>query len=90
MAEFDLRRLAQGTGAGAYFLDEVTAVRPALTSIATELRAKYSLAYTPINMAADSRFRHIDVRVVSNPAYHAKARAGYTVLGSPAGAPAGR
>ena len=74
--EFDLRTLARSTGAEAFFLDDVKALKPTLGVIAGELVTKYSLAYVPTDTAADERFRHIEVRT-TNPAYRARARAGY-------------
>jgi Ca-activated chloride channel family protein len=75
--EFDLRTLARSTGAEAFFLNDAKSLKSTLDVIAGELVTKYSLAYVPTDTAADERFRHIEVRVTTNPAYRARARAGY-------------
>jgi VWFA-related protein len=80
-ADFEMRKLAQDTGAAAFFPKDVYEVRDAYSRIASELVAKYALAYAPQDMAPDGRFRRIDVKVVSNGAYQAKARSGYTADG---------
>jgi Ca-activated chloride channel family protein len=67
-ADFDLRTLARSTGAEAFFLNDVKNLKSTLAEIAGELVTKYSLAYVPTDTAADERFRHIDVRVTTNPA----------------------
>lgn len=74
--EFDLRTLARSTGAEAFFLDDAKALKPTLGVVAGELVTKYSLAYVPTDATGDERFRHIEVRT-TNPAYRARARAGY-------------
>jgi VWFA-related protein len=77
-AEFEMRQLAKNTGGEALFLDRIEQLNAASTKIAAELAATYSLAYVPINTRADGTFRRIDVRVLSNPEFQTKARAGYT------------
>ena len=67
------------TGAAAYFLDEAEQLRTALTQISSELATTYSLAYSPTGAGRGANdFRRIQVKVVSNPAYRARTRSGYT------------
>lgn len=84
-AAYALRRLAQDTGAQAFFPSHVRELGGVYASIARELANQYSIAYAPQNTAADGRFRRIVVRVSSRPELKLRARTGY-IAASPAGA----
>jgi len=76
-----MRTLAKETGAQAFFPTTVHDLRGVYASIAEELEAQYSIAYSPSNSRADGRFRRIIVRVTADPTYRPRARAGYTAEG---------
>lgn len=74
---YSLRRLAQETGAQAFFPHHIRELAEVYASIARELANQYSLAYSPQNTAADGRFRRIAVRIDSRPELRLRARSGY-------------
>jgi Ca-activated chloride channel homolog len=78
-SDFEMRQLAEETGGAAFFPEGVDRLRRVYSSIAGELAAKYSLAYSSSNPAnSEAKFHKIDVQVVSNVSYRARARRGYT------------
>jgi Ca-activated chloride channel homolog len=77
-ADYGLKSLAQETGAQSFFPSSVNDLKGAYDAIAAELSSQYSIGYSPTNPRADGRFRRIVVRIVSNPAFRPRARAGYT------------
>ena len=80
-SDFEMRRLAEETGGAAFFPVNIERLRRACSSVGAELDAKYSLAYSPATPAASGeRFHRIDVQVVSNSSYRARARRGYTAM----------
>lgn len=81
---FALRTLAKETGAQAFFPANVHELKTVYDSIAQELEAQYSIAYSPSNPRNDGRFRRIVVRVPSKPALRPRTRPGYTADASSA------
>jgi Ca-activated chloride channel family protein len=77
-SSYSMRKLAQETGAQAFFpkrIEELTAV---YDSISQELSNQYSIGYyAPRNTRSDGRFRRILVRVTSRPELQPRARMGY-------------
>jgi VWFA-related protein len=71
-----LRRFAEETGGGAYFLDNRTDFKEIFDQIAQELRSQYSLAYNSTNTVKDGKYRKIRI-VPRNSSYQIKARKGY-------------
>jgi len=71
-----LRRFADETGGGAFFLDRKNNFTRIFEQIAQELRSQYSLAYVSSNPARDGKFRKIRI-VPRNSSYQIKARKGY-------------
>jgi VWFA-related protein len=70
-----LRKFAEETGGGAYFLDR-TNFKDIFEQIAQELRSQYSLAYHSTNTTKDGKYRKIRI-VPRNSSYQIKARKGY-------------
>ncbi len=56
-----LQQLADETGGRAFFPYRVDDLGQSFQDIGDELRSQYSLAYVPINRAADGRFRKIQI-----------------------------
>lgn len=81
---FALKALAKETGAQAFFPANVHELKNVYDSIARELEAQYSLAYSPTNTRNDGQFRRIRVRVPSNPSLRPRTRPGYTADASSA------
>jgi Ca-activated chloride channel family protein len=75
---YALNTLAKETGARAFFPATVHELKGVYDSIAKELDAQYSIAYSPTNARMDGRFRRILVRVTSSPNHRPRARTGYT------------
>lgn len=75
---FALKTLAKETGARSFFPANVHELKHVYDSIARELEAQYSIAYSPTNTQNDGRFRRILVRVPSNPSLRPRTRPGYT------------
>ena len=80
-----MRRLAQETGAQAFFPTEIAELKGIYTTIAQELSSQYSIAYAPANVRADGRYRRILVRVATRPELRLRTRAGYTAALEPSG-----
>ena len=77
-AAYRLNALARETGARAFFPSTVHELKDVYATISDELKAQYSLAYSPTNSRADGRFRRVAVRVTTNPSLRSRTRTGYT------------
>jgi len=76
-SQYSMRKLAQDTGAQAFFPESVRELGAIYQAIAAELSNQYSLGYAPRNSRSDGRFRRIVVRVTSRPELRPRARTGY-------------
>lgn len=76
-SQYAMRRLAQETGAQAFFPSKVHELSRIYSAIAEELSYQYSLGYAPRNVRDDGRFRRISVRVTTRPELRPRARTGY-------------
>jgi VWFA-related protein len=76
--EYSMRKLAQETGAQAFFPMQIVELKGIYGTIADELANQYSLAYAPVNGRADGTFRKISVRVPNRPEFRLRTRTGYT------------
>ena len=76
-----LQTLARETGGQVFVAAHVHGLKDIYQTIAGELSAQYSIAYSPTNARADGRFRKILIRIISNPTLRPRARAGYTADG---------
>ena len=85
-SEYSMRTLAQETGAQAFFPLQVVELKGIYGSIADELSNQYSLAYAPINILPDGRFRRISVRIAARPELRLRTRTGYTARAASTGA----
>jgi Ca-activated chloride channel family protein len=74
--EFVLRRLAQETGGAAFFPQTANDLPRIYREVADELSTQYLIAYSPINVRPDGRWRRVSVRV-TRPECAARTRAGY-------------
>lgn len=81
-AGYTMKALAKETGARSFFPASNTELQDVYRSIAHELESQYSIAYSPSNVRPDGRFRRIVVRVITDPSFRPRARAGYTAAGS--------
>lgn len=76
-SQFAMRKLAQETGAQAFFPARVHELSAIYSTIAEELSYQYSIGYAPRNPRDDGRFRRIIVRVTTRPELRPRARSGY-------------
>ena len=76
-SEYSMKKLAQETGAQAFFATNVAQLAGIYGLIAEELSKQYSIGYEPSNGRFDGRFRRIVVRVASQPELRLRARTGY-------------
>lgn len=82
-SDYGMRKIAQDTGALAFFPDSVHELRAIYATIAEELSNQYSIGYAPRNARPDGRFHRITVRVASRPELRSRARAGYVATDYP-------
>ena len=71
-----LERIADATGGRAFFPFQIRDVSDAFASIQDELRSQYSMAYKPVGLVADGRFRTIEI-VAREKNFRVRARKGY-------------
>lgn len=76
-AEFAMKRLAQETGARAFFPMEIRELADVYGVIARELAHQYALGYSSKNPRRDGAYRRVIVRVAERPEATARARSGY-------------
>ena len=76
---YRLRLLARETGGRAFFPESVHELRRVYGEIAEELRAQYSIGYTPSAAPGETRVRHILVRLPHHPTYNVRTRTGYVI-----------
>jgi Ca-activated chloride channel family protein len=76
-SQYSMRKLAQETGAQAFFPLKVHELPAIYAAIAQELSYQYSIGYSPRDPRPDGRFRRIDVRVTTRPELKPRARTGY-------------
>lgn len=76
-SEYSMRKLAQETGAQAFFPLQIFELKGIYAVIAQELSSQYSLAYAPNNTRLDGRYRRIVVRVDARPELKLRTRTGY-------------
>ena len=79
-AHYSMRKLAQETGAQAFFPAKVQELPAIYAAIAQELSYQYSIGYAPRDARSDGRFRRISVRVTTRPELKPRARTGYIAL----------
>jgi VWFA-related protein len=72
-----LKYFAKETGGLAFFPFEVTDMEQSFTNITNELRAQYSVLYSPEPFKADGLFHLIDIKVRSRKDLVVRARRGY-------------
>lgn len=75
-ANYFLSRLASETGGRAFFADSVAELDGAYARIAAEVRAQYSLAYSPLGTRGPG-WRRIQVRAVGRDGLQVRHRRGY-------------
>ena len=81
-AQYSMRKLAQETGAQAFFPTKVQELPAIYAAIAEELSYQYSLGYAPRDTRSDGKFRRIVVRVTTRPELKPRARTGYIAVAS--------
>ena len=79
-AQYSMRKLAQETGAQAFFPTKVHELAAIYAAIAEELSYQYSIGYAPRDTRSDGRFRRIVVRVPTRSDLSLRARTGYIAL----------
>ncbi|HXW05041.1 MAG TPA: VWA domain-containing protein [Vicinamibacterales bacterium] len=75
--QYSLRKIAQETGAQAFFPQDIAELNGIYATIAEELTSQYSLGYSPSNARADGRYRRIIVKVPTRPELRPRTRTGY-------------
>lgn len=76
IARSQLKELADATGGGIYYAQQVTDLEGCYEAVAADLRTIYSLGYYPSNSEHDNTFRRIQVKVDRDDA-QVRARRGY-------------
>jgi Ca-activated chloride channel family protein len=76
-SQYAMRRLAQETGAQAFFPARIHELAGIYAAIAEELSYQYSIAYASTNARLDGRFRRVSVRVTTRPELRPRSRTGY-------------
>jgi VWFA-related protein len=76
IATKQLHSLADASGARFYHASRIEDLRGVFEQVAAELRAVYSMAYTPTNLNYDGRFRKISVKA-NRPDVTVRTRPGY-------------
>jgi Ca-activated chloride channel family protein len=82
-SQYSMRKLAQDTGAQAFFPESAHELGAIYREIAEELSNQYSIGYSPRNGRADGRFHRIVVRVTTRPELRPRARTGYVAGTTP-------
>jgi Ca-activated chloride channel family protein len=82
-SQYAMRKLAQDSGARAFFPQRIHELSDVYATIAEELSHQYSIGYAPRNPRPDGRFRRIVVRVTSRPELRSRARTGYLAAAHP-------
>jgi Ca-activated chloride channel homolog len=77
-SDYEMKTLAQETGALSYFPQTVQELKGIYAGISDELSNQYSIGYSPSNWRADGRFRRIVVKINAHPEFQSRARPGYT------------
>jgi Ca-activated chloride channel homolog len=72
-----LDKLCEPTGGRAFVPKRVEDLDQAFEQLEREMRQQYLVAYEPANMAADGKFRKIEVRVANRKDIHVRHRRGY-------------
>ena len=86
-SQYSMRKLAQDTGAQAFFPESAHELGAIYEAISKELSNQYSIGYSPRNGRSDGRFHRIVVRVTSRPELRPRARTGYVAGSSPGALP---
>jgi Ca-activated chloride channel homolog len=79
---FDMRHLAEQTGALSFFATGAAEVRAIYESIASELSSQYAIGYTSQNASLDGGWRRVVVQVMDRPGVRARSRQGYYAIPS--------
>jgi VWFA-related protein len=77
-----LEKLCEPTGGRAFVPKDVEDLDQAFGQLERELRQQYLVAYEPANMAADGKFRKIDVRIAKRKDIRVRHRRGYYAPGT--------
>jgi Ca-activated chloride channel homolog len=72
-----LEKLCEPTGERAFVPRDVEGLDQAFEQLERELRQQYLVAYEPANMAADGKFRKIEVRIANHKDVRVRHRRGY-------------
>jgi VWFA-related protein len=72
-----LEKLCEPTGGRAFVPKDVEDLDQAFGQLERELRQQYLVAYEPANMAADGKFRKIEVRIANRKDIRVRHRRGY-------------
>jgi len=72
-----LERLCEPTGGRAFVPRDVEDLDQAFRQLEQELRQQYLVAYEPANVAADGKFRKIEVRIANRKGIRVRHRRGY-------------
>jgi Ca-activated chloride channel family protein len=80
-ADYEMKALAQETGATVHFVKRASEVAAAYADIGRELSQQYAIGYVSRNPVQSGRFRRVLVRIVDRPDMRPRTRPGY-VAGS--------
>jgi Ca-activated chloride channel family protein len=76
-SDFSMRKLAEETGARAFYPATGVEVRNVYATIASELASQYAIGYTSRNAQQDGAWRRVLVRIASRPGMRSRTRTGY-------------
>ena len=82
-ADFELRALAQETGATVHFPTREAEVSLAYADIGRELAQQYAIGYVSRNPVQSGKFRRVIVQVVNRPEMRPRTRPGYVAGTAP-------
>jgi len=77
---FEMRQLADQSGALAFFPSGREQIRGIYQEIASELSSQYALAYASRNTSLNGAWRRVIVQVTNRPGMHVRVRQGYYAL----------
>jgi VWFA-related protein len=72
-----LEKLCEPTGGRAFIPKDLEGLDQAFEQLERELRQQYLVAYEPVNMVADGKFRKIEVRIANRKDIRVRHRRGY-------------
>lgn len=74
-------KVADETGGGAWFAEQMSDLRGRFAEIVADLSGRYVLSYVPRRPLGGGEWRELTVQIVNHRDYSVKARTGYIAAG---------